>query len=82
MRGVALACVFGAILLGLVVAISRLRSRFTVAWGSAGTLTALCLPAGVLGEWAAAVTLLVVGLAFMGGLGYLDARDGRSAGHR
>lgn len=74
-----MASVFGAILLGLVVAISRLRSRFTVAWGSAGTLTALGLPAGVLGEWAAAVTLLVAGLAFMGGLARLDARDDRAA---
>ena len=79
MRGVSLACVFGAILLGLVVAILRLRSRFTVAWGSAGTLTALCLPAGLLGEWAAAVTLLVAGLAFMGGLARLDTRDDRAA---
>ena len=82
MRGVALACVFAAILVGLIVAVARLRSRFTVAWGNAGTIVALAVPAALLGQWPAALTLLGVGLAFVGGLARLDARDRRSARHR
>lgn len=77
MRNLALVLVFVALLIGLVVALIKIDSRFAVGWDGAGTIAALSLPAAVLGEWLAAGAFVLVGLIFTAGLVALDRRDRR-----
>ncbi len=68
MRNLTLVLVFVALLIGLVLALNKVDSRVAIAWGGAATLTALSLPAAVLGEWLAVGAFLVVGLVLTAGL--------------
>ena len=79
MRNLAVALVFVAMLLGLVLSLvgNRDRSRFGISWAHAGTVAALSVPAGLIGEWLLASFALLVGLILIGTLTLLDRRERR-----
>jgi predicted branched-subunit amino acid permease len=79
MRNLALVLVFVALFIGLALALVKNRSRFAIGWAGVGTVSALSLPAAVVGRWVASAAFVIVGLVLTAALLALDRRDEHEA---
>ncbi len=66
---------FAAFPLAAILSATRLRSRFAISWVHSVLLAMLSVPAGLIGSWLVAASLLAIGLILLGILVILDRRD-------